>query len=254
MSKPVMSGHALVGLKVANYFWLCSVTNRADSHSNNPKILTTMGTYNKGILGPFSGKVGTVVGAVWRGKFVMRSLPAKSDKAPTEDQLLQREKFTFVSGFLTPISSVLSLYFGSGNSELTRRNQAMSYHLKNAVDFVDPDFEMIYNKVLISKGDLLGIQNPSVTPVATDKLSYAWDNNSGQGEAKATDQLVVVVYAPAEDIYFTTLNAATRTETLGVVQLPSFFNGLQVQSWITFAAADGKKYATSVYMGAVTVL
>ena len=59
-----------------------------------------MGTYNKGILGPFSGKVGTVVGANWRGKDVMRSLPKKTDRTPTQTQLLQREKFTAVSNFL----------------------------------------------------------------------------------------------------------------------------------------------------------
>ena len=43
-----------------------------------------MGTYNKGILGPFSGKVGTVVGASWRGKDVMRSLPKKTDRTPDD--------------------------------------------------------------------------------------------------------------------------------------------------------------------------
>lgn len=213
-----------------------------------------MGTYNKGILGPFSGKVGTVIGANWRGKDVMRSLPKKSSKAPTEMQLLQRMKFTTVSNFLTPLSTVISSYFGLSGLELTRRNQAMSYHMKYAVEYVDPDFEMLYDKVLISKGDLLGIQNPAVTAVVTDKLTYTWSDNSGQGQAKATDKLVVVVYAPTEDLYYISLNAATRSEATGTVQLPAEFNGLEVLSWITFASEDNKKYATSVYMGAILVV
>ena len=45
-----------------------------------------MGTYNKGILGAFSGKVGPVVGATWRGKEVMRSLPKKSNRLATTYQ------------------------------------------------------------------------------------------------------------------------------------------------------------------------
>lgn len=212
-----------------------------------------MGTYNKGILGPFSGKVGTVVGASWRGKDVMRSLPKKTDRTPTEVQLQQRLKFTTVSDFLTPISNVISLYFGSGSGELTRRNQAMSYHMKEAVVFNDPDFEILYNKVQISKGDLTGVQNPTVAASGTNKLTYGWEDNSGQGAAKATDKLVVVVYAPNEKLYFTSLDAGERDGVSVEVQLPAFFNGLVVQSWITFAAADGKAYATSVYMGAVTV-
>lgn len=212
-----------------------------------------MGTYNKGILGPFSGKVGTVVGASWRGKDVMRSLPKKTDRTPTEVQLLQRLKFTTVSDFLTPMSNVISLYYGSGSGELTRRNQAMSYHMKEAVAYADPIFEILYNKVQISKGDLTGVQNPTVAAAPTNKLVYAWEDNSGQGAAKPTDQLVVVVYAPAENLYFTTLNGGNRDDASVEVQLPAFFNGLEVQSWITFAAADGKAYATSVYMGAVMV-
>lgn len=212
-----------------------------------------MGTYNKGILGPFSGKVGTVVGANWRGKDVMRSLPKKTNRTPTENQQLQRLLFTTVSEFLTPISNVLSAYFGQSGGLVSRRNQAMSYHMKEAVEYVDPNFEMLYNKVLISKGDLVGVQNPTVTAAANQKLDYSWDDNSGQGSARATDKLVVVVYAPSEGLYYTNLNAATRNNAAIAVTLPNYFTGLDVQSWITFVAEDDKSCATSVYMGQVTV-
>lgn len=212
-----------------------------------------MGTYNKGILGPFSGKVGTVVGASWRGKDVMRSLPKKTDRTPTDTQLLQREKFTAVSNFLTPISPVISRYYGSGSGELTRRNQAMSYHMKDAVVYVDPNFEMDFPKVQIAKGDLLGVQNPTVISPDSNTLKYNWDDNSGQGTAKPTDVLVVVVYAPAAGLYYFTLNGGTRADTAANITLPTFFSTLEVHSWITFVSADEKSYATSVYMGTVTV-
>ena len=35
-----------------------------------------MGTISKGILGGFSGKVGTVIGGNWKGIDYMRSIPA----------------------------------------------------------------------------------------------------------------------------------------------------------------------------------
>jgi hypothetical protein len=40
-----------------------------------------MGTHKKGILGNFSGKVGTVVGSTWRGIWVMRGLTDAKRKA-----------------------------------------------------------------------------------------------------------------------------------------------------------------------------
>lgn len=213
-----------------------------------------MGTYNKGILGPFSGKVGTVIGVNWRGKDIMRSLPKKTDRVPTETQRLQREKFAMVSDFLTPIAYVLTRYFGRRGGELTRRNQAMSYHMKHAVVYDDPEFRMLYNKVLIAKGDLPGVQDPEViTGGSASELQFSWDNNSGQGMAQANDQLVIVVYAPEGDLYHYLLDASTRDGGSVTITLPEWFSGLAVHSWITFASVDGKSYATSVYMGEVNV-
>jgi hypothetical protein len=194
-----------------------------------------------------------VVGANWRGKDVMRSLPKKTNRTPSETQKLQRQLFTTVSEFLTPISPVLSLYFGRRGGEQSRRNQAMSYHMRDAVEYVDPNFDILYNKVLISKGDLVGAQNPVIAVLGSNKISYTWDNNTNQGSAKATDQLVVVLYAPTSNLYFYLLNAATRDAATASFELPSYFTGLEVQSWITFASVDNASYATSVYMGAVTI-
>ena len=64
-----------------------------------------MGTYSKGILGSFTGKVGTVIGSSWNGIDYMRSLPRPSSKAPTALQLAQREKFGLVTKFVAPIKA-----------------------------------------------------------------------------------------------------------------------------------------------------
>lgn len=52
-----------------------------------------MATLSKGILGGFSGKVGPVVGATWRGMDVIRSRPKSSRRTPSERQLEQQLKF-----------------------------------------------------------------------------------------------------------------------------------------------------------------
>jgi len=213
-----------------------------------------MGTYNKGILGPFTGKVGTVVGTTWRGKDVLRSLPKKTKRTPSETQQLQRERFLTATEFLTPINPVLGKYFGSKTGEKTRLNQAMSYHMKEAVVFQDPDFVIDYTKVIISKGDLPGLQNPTMTAVGGDKLSFTWEDNSGQGEAKATDGVIVVIYAPASGLYYTQLETVTRSALALGITLPTFFEGLEVQSWIGVTSADHKSNATSSPLAPVTVI
>jgi len=59
----------------------------------NFKNLMSMGTYVKGILGNFSGKVGTVIGSNWKTVNYMRSLSGKRKGTPTSAQLEQQMKF-----------------------------------------------------------------------------------------------------------------------------------------------------------------
>lgn len=212
-----------------------------------------MGTYNKGILGAFSGKVGPVVGATWRGKDVMRSLPKKGNRLATEFQQAQRSKFAMTTEFLSGVQPVIKRYFGNDTGLKTRRNQAMSYLMKEAIVFNDPNYEWDYTKVLISKGDLLGINNGQVVAGSGQDLTFSWTDNSGQGEAQVTDKLVVVVYEPTSKATVYSLNAASRDDESATVQLPSFLSGLEVQVWATFVSSNDKLAATSIYIGAVMV-
>jgi Family of unknown function (DUF6266) len=212
-----------------------------------------MGTYNKGILGAFSGKVGPVVGASWRGKDVLRSLPRKGNRVATETQLLQRLKFSTATEFINSVQPIISKYYGSDNTDKTRRNQAMSYFMKEALLYVAPNFQLIYNKVQIGKGDLLGIQNPTLAAAAATSIDISWTNNSGQGQALATDKLVIAVYEPTTKTTTYSLNAGERADATTNLILPAYLSGLTVQVWVLFASADDKLYATSMYLGNVVL-
>jgi hypothetical protein len=212
-----------------------------------------MGTYNKGILGAFSGKVGPVVGASWRGKEIIRSLPKKNNKIATPTQLQQRLKFATVTSFLGPIYPILNRYYGTNAGEQTRINKAMSYHLKDVTVYNDPDFEIQYNKVQLSKGDLLGVQGATIASTAPNTINFTWEDNAGQGEALATDKLVVGVYNPAVKNWIYALAVGDRSTTSGALLLPATFSGATVEVWALFASADEKRYATSTYLGNVLV-
>jgi hypothetical protein len=212
-----------------------------------------MGTYNKGILGAFSGKVGPIVGATWRGKDVMRSLPKRSNRVASAAQLLQRQKFSMVNDFLGGLQPVVKRYYGSNSGIKTRRNQAMSYLMREALIFTDPDFEWDYSKVLISRGDLTGMEDATLD-VAAGAISVLWTNNSNQGEAAADDVLVLVVYDPVTKTVVYSLVAGERADEAASLAMPSYLDGAEVQVWATFVAADEKLVATSLYLGSITVI
>lgn len=213
-----------------------------------------MGEYNKGILGAFSGKVGPVVGANWRGKDIIRSLPKKSTKEPSEKQLLQRQRFSFATRFVTPLGPMLGRYFGHNMGDRSKKNMALSYHMKEAVTYVGGHFEMLYEKVQISKGDLLGLASPKSTAEAGAVILIEWNDNSGQATAKPTDVLIAVVYNPAKQTSEMFFNIAERSETAAKIYLPNYMVGDQVQCWASFISKDEKKYATSNYLGKILLI
>ena len=213
-----------------------------------------MGKFSKGILGGFSGKVGNVVGVRWRGRDIMRSLPQRGNYEPTQLQIDQRERFSTVVAFLTPIKDVVSAYYGKQQGDKSAYNLATGYHIREAL-LPDPieGYLINYLKVLISKGDLRGLNNATATPDAGQQVTISWSDNSGQGNASATDQLVVVAYCEALDLFEVANPAGTRDLTTVQLPLPAYWAAQEVQLWATFVTTDQKLAATSTYLGAVTL-
>lgn len=57
-----------------------------------------MGVIKQGILGGFSGKVGSVVGTSWKGRAVMKAMPLSVANPRTTGQVVQRNKMTGLVG------------------------------------------------------------------------------------------------------------------------------------------------------------
>src|SRR5690606_16396202 len=113
-----------------------------------------MATMGNTIFGHFSGKVGSVVGATWRGIPVLRTAPRESSKPPSPAQLLQRAKFSALMAFLHPIKPFLAARFGRMEGSKSPFDLALSYHLKEAIKVENNVLQLIYPKVCISKGHL----------------------------------------------------------------------------------------------------
>lgn len=218
----------------------------------NPKKQKIMGTINKGILGGFSGKVGSVVGGSWKGIDYMRSIAQRRSTTSSQRQKEQQMKFGLIARFQQPLANLLAISFKSYAIKMTGVNSAMSYNIRNAITGNYPDFVIDYSKALISRGDMPNALNPAATAAAGGVVNFTWQNNAGSGKAKDTDKSILVAYCPelGQGIYIDA--GAERSAESGSLDL-SAFSGLQVETWIGFISADGKITATSVFTGEVTV-
>jgi len=213
-----------------------------------------MGTYKKGVLGPFSGKIGTVIGSTWNGIEYMRSLPKASTKAATDSQLINRAKFGLVNGFLGPIIALLVMGYKSIAVGKTGFNMAASHLISEGITGVYPDFAINYAKVVFSRGGLEGVWNAAAASSLAGQIEISWDDNSGFGTAKPADKLVALIYNPAKSKFVYTLeNGALRSAGSDIISMPAQFAGDTVQVWIAFMSSDKTSFSTSMYVGEIEV-
>ena len=213
-----------------------------------------MGTIKQGILGAFSGKVGNIVGGTWKGIDYMRILPASVRNPKTPKQLAQRARFIAILNFLKPLAGFLSVGFKEYADGMTGFNVAMSYNVKNAITGTYPTFTVNYPATLVSKGKLTGANTPVVASTVTKTINFTWINNSGTGNALASDVALLVAFFPTtnETVYqFTTILRSAATAQLVV---PAKFSTKLAHCWLAFQSADGKMNSFSSYIGTVTVV
>lgn len=207
-----------------------------------------MGIINKGILGGFSGKVGSVIGGSWKGIDYMRSKANRGKFIPTENQLSQQLKFKLLMEFLQPLTGLLRLTFSDYAVKMTGINNAMSYNFKTAITGTYPVFQIDFSLALVSRGDLPNALGPTVTMGAGGILTYAWADNSGVGIAKPTDQAVFVAYCPDLKQAVYTTAGGRRDALTGDLDL-SPFAGKQVETYLSFVSETKNRTSPSLYMG-----
>jgi hypothetical protein len=212
-----------------------------------------MGTIKQGILGGFSGKVGSVIGSSWKGIACMRGRAQSVSNPQTEPQLAQRQKFSLVMAFLQTLSEFLKVGFKNYAKHMSGINAAMGYNLANAITGAYPNFAIDYPNALVSRGSLPAALNQAAASTVAGTVNFTWVNNSGETGASAVDKTLLVVYNPAKHQAVTLSQLADRADGTQTVTVPASFTGDLVHCYIGFITANGFELSSSRYAGAVTV-
>ncbi len=211
-----------------------------------------MGKYEVGVLGGFDGKIGTVVGARWKGISYMRHKGRKSRKPRSQAQLEHQAKFKCVSDFVQNFSELLMTCY-TDTPEQTPINQAFSDIYAGALIGQYPAFGLDYSKIALCEGTLHNANNLAASANGNGSVEFSWTDNTNGPRAKASDKAVLVVYCPELDEAVYTLAGAERStgsDTLNVMN----FTGKTVETWIAFLSADGKLASSSYYTGQLNVV
>ncbi len=211
-----------------------------------------MGSIKQGILGGFSGKVGTVIGSSWKGIAYMKGRSLRTKNPKTIPQLKQRKKFALTIKFLSSINPYLKYGYKNYTAKQTAINAAMSYMMHNeCIAGEYPNYTIDFSKLKVSLGQLKKAENPTVT-LTSGTASFGWTDNSGNGNAESTDLVMALLYNKVKKEAEYDIGNATRADGEMSFRYPNDWQGDSVEVYLSLMSENGQLVSESEYMGEVS--
>jgi hypothetical protein len=215
-----------------------------------------MGKLNMGILGGFSGTVGTVIGSSnKKGDDIIRAKSKKRRTSNTEGQVSQQTKFGATTGFMQPLNALLKtgLKQKASAENMSAFNYACRHALKNAIVGTDAQPELDYSKIIISDGNLSRISGATAIKEG-DNIKFSWSDSVESGVGKATDKVNLLVYNVTNAEISYSMDEVLRSSKTANLPVPYSESGDQLLFYLFFqSASEPELVSTSQYLGTVTV-
>lgn len=203
----------------------------------------------QGIDGPFSGKVGPVVGYIWKRTPCMRAYPAHVNYPNTPSQQQERDWFISMVRFASQARSALLL--GFKYRALVKSMTECNYFVnknKDCFHRTDDGLEIDYEKLCLAEGPAADVVFH--TPVFRDHetVSVDFDRNTLFSRASGDDMVYLYIYSTDHAKGFLTAPVARKTKNISL-QLPSEWSGSLVHIYGFVVDREGRS-SNSTYIGA----
>jgi hypothetical protein len=209
-----------------------------------------MGKLKNGILGGFSGKVGSVVGYIINDEHFIRAKPR--DKKYTKNERINQAKFKLVTDYLSPIKYLLKIGFKDYFTKSGGYRAAMSYTRKVALVSDEKKFEIDPALFKISGGNLPELANPVLT-MEGGKCEVKWDTSEVNSDT-AFDQIILLIYDSTNfNAQMIGYNGPNRRQGILNVPIKKIFKNKMVNVYIGFIAGDRSGQSNSQFLGSVMV-
>jgi hypothetical protein len=213
-----------------------------------------MARIHTGLFGPVAGNVGNLIGGSWKGIPYIRTKPRRrKGYVPSPAQVAQQQRFKLAVSFAQSLTGLLNVSYAPYAIRMTGKNAAISTFLKYAIGGDAPNFHIVYNQVLISRGELPGAVGATAVTDGSGGVHFSWTNNGGEGLARNSDKALIAVHCPElnQSVYNTA--AADRNTGTAIINAAAF-TGKTVHTWMGFISEDGKDVASSLYTGSLVIV
>lgn len=207
-----------------------------------------MARYFQEMGGAISGKIGPMVGYMWKNRACVRTYRKEINYPNTEGQKQERDWFVGMVRFASQAKSALQMGFRRKAIEMgmTEGNYFIScnkehFHRKNGTVEVD------YDSLTISEGAAADVlfHDPEFCDSEVVRITY--EKNMLFSRSSGEDKVYIYAYAPSIAEGFLAAPALRRSKQIEF-QLPETWNGLVVHLYGFTVDRDGRA-SNSTYIG-----
>ena len=223
-----------------------------------------MAKLEQGILGPFRGKVGTVVGYLWRGKHVVRGYRREINYPNTENQQLERDWFVSMVCFAATARQalLLGLRERADRDQMTEGNAFVKMnkrcfgraHVPVAACGLEGD-SCDYQHLTLSSGPVAPLPGAAWRMDERQVLTASWERRTPLPRCKSSDSVHLYIYNARTREGLLAASARRSDGTL-TVALPDHWNQGDLHCYLFATDAQGHAsptaYATAALPEAAT--
>lgn len=197
-----------------------------------------------GVMGPFNGKVGTVVGYLWNGKPCMRAYNNIVKNPRTQAQMEHRSMFKQE----VQLAAKMRWAVGTTMRDAAREAGLTAYNLfvkvnQPAFGIADGRLTVDYSSLIFSMGDVPQVEMREMEWTADNVLNVRY----AMGRGSSVDHVYLYVYVPDLDAGF--LAAPTyRYDKRISVSLPDNYAGHNAHVYLMVNSSDDR-WSDSLYVG-----
>jgi len=198
-----------------------------------------------GPLGSYRGKAGGTIGSSWKGISVIKSMPLSVANPKTAAQTAQRLKFAACIAVARLLLSDLITTFWN---PFAKKMSGINAFVKQNIDCFVTGLFSVPEDFSAARGILMGVTGLTVEATEADHtIQCEWTDNSGVGDALATDLARLVVWHQEQNVWKVFLPAKDREDALFQVEDTVFSDGDNLHCYFFFARPDVSRISDSYY-------
>lgn len=210
-----------------------------------------MARNKNGILGGFSGKVGSVVGYNSYGVDRMRGLPERIAPA-TVAEIKNRTKFKLVQDTLNCCKELIKIGFNNYWTKTGGMRGAVSYNKMFALKEEEGEYAIDPEEFRFSGGTLPGLKEVRVEKEGKDLLTFHWDKESVPDSSPQDQVMMLAIDLEGKQASYVAYGGF-RSSGTDVLRLSDDLVGKAVEVYIAVIARDRTRQSNSQYLGRITL-